>query len=235
MSRTLRATLELRELVYEGEIAPGERVGEIELAERLGVSRTPLRLALSTLAHEGLLDRLPGGGFAVRAFTATDVADAIELRGVLEGTAARLAAERPAGSRDTAALHAVVAELDGVVHDLDADGMERYVELNERFHRLVVELAASEPLTRTLANVVALPFAGPSAFLSSQALLPGSQEILVVAQHQHRCLVDAIRAGHGTRAEEIGREHARLAQLNLDLVLANRDALARMRGAKLLV
>ena len=93
-SQTVKAKLGLRELVLDGAFAPGERVPEIELAKRLGVSRTPLRLALSTLAHEGLLEPLPGGGFVVRSFTRADVSDAIELRGVLEGTAARLAAER---------------------------------------------------------------------------------------------------------------------------------------------
>jgi GntR family transcriptional regulator of vanillate catabolism len=239
MSQTVRATLGLRELVYEGVLTPGARVAEIELAERLGVSRTPLRIALSTLAHEGLLEPLPGGGFVVRAFTAADVADAIELRGVLEGAAARLAAERSAGGRAVEPLQLLVDRLADavaeIVRDLDDEAMERYVDLNEQFHRGVVELAASAPLARALANVVALPFAGPSAFLSSQAVLPGSQEILVVAQHQHCSLVAAIRDGHGARAEGIAREHAHLAQLNLDLVLANRDALARVRGGRLLV
>ena len=63
-------------------------------SRQLGVSRTPLRTALMTLEHEGLLETLPGGGFVVREFTRTDINDSIELRGVLEGTAARLAAER---------------------------------------------------------------------------------------------------------------------------------------------
>jgi len=216
--QTTNATLGLRELVFDGELAPGERLPEIELSERLGVSRTPLRIALGTLAHEGLLDRLPGGGFVVRSFSRGEVVDAIELRGVLEGTAARFAAERLTSSRALASLEQTTAELDDVVGELGDETMLRYVELNERFH----------------AGVVALPFAGPSAFLASQAVLPGSREILVVAQHHHRCLVDAIRDGHGTRAEEIAREHARLARLNLDLVLSNHEALARMRGAPLL-
>jgi GntR family transcriptional regulator of vanillate catabolism len=63
-SQTTKATLGLRELILDGELMPGERVGEIGLAERLEVSRTPLRIALSTLSHEGLLEQLPGGGFA---------------------------------------------------------------------------------------------------------------------------------------------------------------------------
>jgi GntR family transcriptional regulator of vanillate catabolism len=66
-SQTTKATLGLRELVFNGEFGPGERLPEVELAERVGVSRTPLRMALQTLAHEGLLEALSGGGFVVRA------------------------------------------------------------------------------------------------------------------------------------------------------------------------
>jgi GntR family transcriptional regulator, vanillate catabolism transcriptional regulator len=88
-SQTLRAALALRELILEGELRPGERVAEVPLSERIGVSRTPLRLALARLEHEGLLNSLSAGGFVVRQFTREEIADAIELRGVLEGTALR--------------------------------------------------------------------------------------------------------------------------------------------------
>ena len=88
-----RALLSLREQILAGQFRPGERMSELRLVERVGVSRTPLRLALATLEHEGLLRVLPGGGYVVREFTRADIRDAIELRGVLEGTAARFAAE----------------------------------------------------------------------------------------------------------------------------------------------
>ena len=114
-SQTVKAQLGLRELVLDGAFAPGERVPEIELSERLGVSRTPLRLALSTLAHEGLLEPLPGGGFVVRSFTSADVSDAIELRGVLEGTAARLAAERLESADELDPLVTTVELLDDLL------------------------------------------------------------------------------------------------------------------------
>ena len=91
-----RALLRLRELILSGEFAAGERMSELPLVERLGVSRTPLRLALAELEHEGLLRGLAGGGYVVREFTMADIRDAIELRGVLEGTAARFAVERGA-------------------------------------------------------------------------------------------------------------------------------------------
>ena len=76
----LRAQLRLRELILSGEFAPGERMSELPLVERLGVSRTPLRLALAELEHEGLLRTLTRGGYAVREFTQDDIRDAIERR-----------------------------------------------------------------------------------------------------------------------------------------------------------
>jgi GntR family transcriptional regulator, vanillate catabolism transcriptional regulator len=233
-SQTTKATLGVRELVLDGELAPGERVPEIGLAERLGVSRTPLRTALATLAHEGLLEPLRGGGFVVRSFTRADIADAIELRGVLEGAAARLAAERLQSPEELSELAEATELLEEVVEHLSPETLVRYVELNDQFHDALVDLAKSETVSRAIANVAALPFASPGALLPSQALLPRSREILLVAQHGHRVLVDAIRTGQGARAEEVAREHARLALQNLDLVLEDHDALARLRGAPLL-
>jgi GntR family transcriptional regulator, vanillate catabolism transcriptional regulator len=235
-SQTTKATLGLRELVFSGAIAPGERLAEVELAERLGVSRTPLRMALMTLAHEGLLEQLSGGGFVVRAFSRADVSDAIELRGVLEGTAARFAAERLESDAALAPLEQAAEALEHVVRDMRGEEeIGRYVELNDAFHIGLVELAHSDHLARTLANVKALPFAMPSgAILASHAVLPRSQEILFVAQFQHRQLIASIRDRQGARAEEIAREHARLSLLNLDLVLENREARDRMPGAPLL-
>src|ERR1700760_270553 len=93
-SQTLRALAEMRELLVRGEFKAGERIREIPLAARLGVSRTPLRLVLDRLEHEGLLRARPRGGFVARQFSLAEVLDVIELRGVLEGVAVRMAAAR---------------------------------------------------------------------------------------------------------------------------------------------
>jgi GntR family transcriptional regulator of vanillate catabolism len=233
-SQTVRATLGLRELLLAGAYGPGERVPELALVERLGVSRTPLRIALTTLEHEGLLETLPGGGFVVREFTRAEIDDAIELRGVLEGTAARFAAERLESPAELDALKACCEQLQEAVKGGGMAAFVRYVALNEEFHARLVELAKSVPLARAIANVAALPFASPSALLSSHALLPESWEILVVAQHQHRRILESIERGHGAHAEEVGREHARLSSINLELVLANRELLDQFPGAPLL-
>src|SRR3954469_8591383 len=100
-------------------------MSELPLVERLGVSRTPLRLALASLEHEGLLELLPGGGYAVREFTRRDIDDAIDLRGVLEGTAVRFAAERGTSKRTLSALRALNAKMEEAVHQADYDSFTR--------------------------------------------------------------------------------------------------------------
>ncbi len=95
-SQAVKAQLRLREMILAGELPAGARIAELAIVERLGVSRTPIRAALMRLEQEGLLESLPNGGYAVRTFSERDVSDAIELRGTVEGLAARLAAERGA-------------------------------------------------------------------------------------------------------------------------------------------
>jgi GntR family transcriptional regulator, vanillate catabolism transcriptional regulator len=233
-SQTTHALLSLRDLLLSGEFPPGTRMSELPLVERLGVSRTPLRLALATLQHEGLLENLDGGGYAVREFTMDEINDAIELRGVLEGTAARFAAERGVTADQLERMRRLCAEMDPLVHRSDLDSFWRYVDCNRDFHALLLEAAASPVLERELERIVALPFASPSALVQGQAELPESREILVIAQEHHRGLVEAIERGQGARAEALAREHARVALRNLEIVLDNRDVLERIPGASLI-
>ena len=152
---------------------------------------------------------------------------------MLEGTAARFAAERDAVEA-LAEMHELNAELEAVVHESSYDSFVRYVGLNERFHALLLEAAGSPVLSRTIGQVVGLPFASPSAFVLAEAELPESREILVVAHYHHRELTRAIERGDGGRAEALAREHARLARRNLEIVIANRDALRSVPGHSLL-
>jgi GntR family transcriptional regulator of vanillate catabolism len=230
----MRALLRLRELLLSGEFAAGTRMSELPLVERVGVSRTPLRLALTKLEHEGLLELLPGGGYAVREFTRADIDDAIELRGVLEGTAVRFAAERGVSRKQLAAMRACNEQMEEVVHEADYESFVRYVDLNERFHSLLLKAAASPVLERALERIVSLPFASPSAFVLAQAELPESREVLLVAQSHHRALVEALERREGARAESVAREHARLASRNLEIVLRHQEVLEQMPGASLI-
>ena len=227
-TQTEHALMTLRQRVLSGRYAGGERLYEVALATDLDISRTPVRAALSKLAEEGLLDRAPGGGFSVRRFEIGDVLDAIELRGVLEGTAARLAAERGAGAAALSEMAGIVAALDRVVAAPRAD-LADYSELNRAFHDALARLSGSRVIERELARVTALPFASPSAFLDDDGRTPGIVLSLAVAQEQHRALLEAIRERQGARAEAIAREHARQAQRNVAFLTT--DAAALREGA----
>lgn len=229
-----RTLLRLREMILRGEFAPGERMSELSLVERLGASRTPVRLALAALEHEGLLQSLRSRGYVIREFSQADISDAIELRGVLEGTAARFAAERGAAPAAVAALRQINDTIAEMVHRADYESFERYVDLNERFHACILQMAGSPMLERALEGIIALPFAGPSAFVMAQAVLPESRDILLLAHRHHLGMLDAIERGQGARAESLGREHALLARTNLEVVLEHPEVLERMPGASLL-
>jgi GntR family transcriptional regulator, vanillate catabolism transcriptional regulator len=233
-TQMMRALFALREQILSGEFKPGERMSELRLVERLGVSRSPLRLALASLEHEGLLRILPTGGYVVREFTQTDIRHAIELRGVLEGTACRFAAEHGARRRDLRALREINEAVEPLVHRADYESFERYVALNAAFHACLLKMAESPLLERTLEQVSSLPFAHPSALVLQQAQLPESREILIVAHRQHRGLVEAIAEREGARADSLAREHARLSLTNLEIVLSRRGLLEQVPGASLL-
>ena len=233
--RTQRALLGLRDLIISGELAAGTRLHEVALAARLGISRTPLRAALARLGQEGLVEVVPSGGYAVRGFAREDVIDAIELRGVLEGTAVRLAAERGVTSERLAGLHALLAELDAALGANEADmAFDRYVELNAAFHEALWSLA-STTIRREIERVTSLPFASPSAFLDQQADVPAFRRSLFGAQAQHRAIVTAVESREGARAEALAREHARLARLNLEFVFDEDRSLIRRVPALALV
>src|SRR6478609_1325791 len=234
-SQAVKAQLRLRELILAGELPAGARIAELTLVEKLGVSRTPIRAALMRLEQEGLLETLPGGGYAVRTFSERDVSDAIELRGTLEGLLSRLAAERGATPLVLSEARECLAGVDAVLAQpaLDDEAFLRYVRLNERFHALLAEMAGSPVLARELERVVRLPFASPSGFVVVQANSARARDMLIVAQDQHRQVLDAIEQREGGRAEAIMREHSRLAQRNLHDAVRSTN-LDRMPGVRLI-
>jgi GntR family transcriptional regulator of vanillate catabolism len=231
-SQNRRALLNLRELLLRGEFQPGERLSELPLVARLGVSRTPIRLALERLAQEGLLDAAPGGGFVVGSFSLNDIWDAIEIRGVLEGTAARLAAERLGGPAELTHLKRYLAEMDAFIPP-NQDTFPKYLDLNEAFHAAVVDLAKSPMLRNALDRVFALPFASPSALVFARLRLPRAAEIIAIGQEHHHGICEAIENRQGTRAEALAREHARLARRNLEAALTNHEVLSAVPGGAL--
>jgi len=223
-SQTLRALFQMRELILRGEFKPGERIREIPLAKRLGVSRTPLRLVLDRLAHDGLLEARATVGFVVRKFTVQDILDTIELRGVLEGTAARLAAERLESDNELDGMRESIEQADAVLRARQGgvEMLAQYSELNTKFHSGLLDLARSPMLSRLLDRVLALPFASPNAFVASDMNSEDSYEHLLISLWQHRVITNAIANRESARAEALAREHSRMARRVVNWALESR-------------
>ena len=232
-SQTARAFIGVRELLLRGEFGRGERISELPLVARLGMSRTPIRMALERLAHIGLLDVGATGGFTVREFTLVEVLDAIEVRGVLEGTAARLAAERLRSDAELEPLRHHCRQIEAIER-LTIDSFAQYMDMNEAFHSALVDLSKSAMVRRHLDQVNSLPFGSPSAMVFPTSILPKSDETLAIAVEHHRAIVEAIGHHQGTRAESVAREHAYVARRVLELALSDTDALRRVPGGLLI-
>jgi GntR family transcriptional regulator of vanillate catabolism len=235
-SQTVKAQLTLRDLILSGELRAGDRISELPMVERLGISRTPIRMALVRLEEEGLLEVIPSGGFTVKAFSESDIHDAIEVRGTLEGLAARLAAERGVRASVLVEVKDRLARLDDLIGrpTMTVDDFSEYIDLNGQFHALLVEAAGSPVLARQIDRALNLPFASPSGFVMVQAMLPEARQILTIAQDHHHCVVRAIQEREGARAEALMREHARLAHRNLQLAFRNQGTRDLVPGSVLI-
>ncbi len=233
-SQTARATLALREMLVEGRLRPGEKIREVPLSQELKISRIPLHLALERLASEGFLEVLPKRGFRVHSFSVEDIYDSIDLRGLLEGAAARMAAERLQDARSLAPLATLSQEILTLVRKpkMTIDSFTRYIDLNARFHATLLDLAGSRMLRRAIERACCLPFASPSAFLNRQYISNDLRELFLISADQHCAIVEAIANREGMRAEIVAREHARVARRNFEDALRHRERIAGLAGAK---
>lgn len=209
-SQLSETVLRIREMILRGTLAPGQRVAEAPLAEALGMSRTPVRQALPLLAQEGLLTEHDTRGYVVRAFTAADIIDAIDLRAAIEGLAARRVAEKGASKAFIRELKSCLEDGDALLrkrHVVEADEA-LYADMNARFHDLILDEADSAILTSALERNNRVPFAGAAALAFDKDNLDQMYDMLHYAHRQHHHIVAAIEHGEGARVEALMREHA---------------------------
>ncbi len=216
----------IREMILSGELAPGQRVTEEALSEKLGVSRTPVRNILPSLATQGLLEPVGRRGFAVKAFSDKESWEALELRAVLEGQAARILATSGASSAVLEALDTCLERGDRLFANgqLDRDDEEAYGAMNEEFHRIIVE-ACDVPVLKTFVDRLNLvPFVAPSVIVFDHVGLRRAFELLFRAHGAHHSIVEAIRQRDGHRAESLFREHAHQQRFSMLVRRADRKA-----------
>lgn len=200
----------LRKLISDGQYAPGTRLAETSVAEQLGVSRTPVRLAFRTLEQEGLLQKAGKRGFLVREFSDEDVLCAVEVRGVLEGLAARRLVEHGVSEEVRSCLLSCLeggTELLAKGH-ITEDDIVRWSALNGRFHAAIVDAARSSAIRDAIARNNHLPFASADSIIINTGALQKDYEKLRLAHLQHQLVFDALECGEAARAEMLMREHA---------------------------
>ncbi|ALV26303.1 GntR family transcriptional regulator [Pannonibacter phragmitetus] len=187
----------LLEDIRDGGLAPGMRLRETELAERLGISRTPVREAIRQLEADGLVVHLPRQGASIRTLDHAEVVELYEMRAVLEGTAARLAA-RAASSIELAELAALNNELAA------APAGPQARELNRQFHRTLFDAARNRFLLKSISALQkTLLILGPSTL--------SDPERAALAVAEHAAVLAAFEARDGAGAEAAMRAHVEAA------------------------
>lgn len=185
--------------ITSGRLEPGARITETELAERLQMSRTPVREALRRLEAEGLVTHKPRVGVIVRQLSYSELMELYEMRWVLEGTAARLAAR--------AASDVEIEELAAINDEMAAcagDGAALYA-LNRQFHTTLIAAARNRYLVKSVRSIeLTLQILGPTPLREMRR----AQEVIA----EHAGVVEALRARDGAGAEAAMRAHMDAAQ-----------------------
>lgn len=193
----------LRDRIMHGQYKPGERLEEIPVSMALGVSRTPVREALNTLASEGLVERQPKRGYLVKGFDIDDVLAAYEVRSVLEGLACRNAALRGVTAAQAARLQAALEEGDRIlsVGVLHAEDHAPYQHMNVMLHDTLLEASGNAWACRFAEQAQRIPFA------SDRIILWHDHALILRSHGDHHRIVEAVLQRDATRAEQLMREH----------------------------
>jgi DNA-binding GntR family transcriptional regulator len=201
---------QLIEEIRSGDLLPGARLREVELATRYGISRTPVREAIRLLEVDGLVVHLPRQGATIRSLDYAEVIELYEMRMVLEGTAARLAARvaSPAEIDGLAAIHTDFAS---------APAGARVRDLNRQFHNTLVRAARNRFLIKAMSALQkTLLILGPTTL--------AEPDRVAEAVSEHEAILNALRSGDGDRAEAMMRGHVEAAL---------KQRIAALRGAAL--
>ncbi len=191
---------EVRQMIMHGTLGPSTIVRETELARRLGMSRTPVREALLRLQTEGLISSVAHGGYVVIEVSPCDLVNVYEVRSVLEGLAARLAASR-ASRTDHAELEELVEQMQiAIAHSDDAE----LAKLNSRFHEAIANASQNSMLLSMLGNIRSIF----EHFRLAALVYPGRRD---EAHNEHREMICLLKARDSDGAERIAREHVKRA------------------------
>lgn len=210
MSSGQQVLIELRKMIISGEIPGGARLAEIPTAEMLGVSRQPIRVAFRLLEQEGLLLKNPTRGYTVREISPKLIQDALEVRGILEGLAAKKLAEKGMNQTQQAQLLECITHIDPMFQksELSDEDIETYHHYNMIFHQTIIQGADNVAIVQALSKNNQLPMASAQAITydKSNPLLESRR--LHHAHLQHCAIFNALKSRDSARAESLMREHS---------------------------
>jgi DNA-binding GntR family transcriptional regulator len=187
----------LKTMIMDRQLLPGEKIPQEKLAEDLGISRTPLINALKFLEKEKLVQSIPRRGFFMRTFTQKEMISIFELREVLEGLAARKAAQKITDNQ-IVQLGKFFKQFAG---EKDIDDIRAYAREDRRFHKFLLDIGAKEFLKSILEtyNVISYSY----QVVSPEGLVRHPRETI----REHRAMIDAIAGRDAEAAENLMRRH----------------------------
>lgn len=187
----------IRESILKGQLKPGEKVAEPELAERFGISRTPIREAFRQLESEGYLTVIPRKGAVVTALSERAVEEFYAIKSILEGYAAQMAAENMS-EKDIEKLEQINQKLQELADDGD---VKTFFRVHNEFHEVFIRAAGNEKLLE-LINQLMMKF---NRFRLASLSLPGRMEISV---KEHEKIIRAFKRKDGAQADSLVRKTA---------------------------
>ena len=201
----------IKEAILKGRIKPGERLMEVQLAEEMGVSRTPVREAIRKLELEGLVVMVPRKGAYVSGLTMKDAAEVFEIRSSLEGLAAALAAERITDD-EIKMLDKILSEITKASEKGDA---ETVIKKDVEFHQILFNASRNERLAQIVNNL--------KEQIDRFRIQSFSNPLRVKnVVSEHKAIIDAIKQGDSESAEKLAKAHIYEVEYNVMEMLRKR-------------
>ena len=191
----------LRGAIVEGKLKPGQRLMEVQLAEQLGVSRTPVREAIRKLELEGLVVMIPRKGAYVANMSLKDVIDVLEIRASLEGLAASLAAERIT-DEDIKKLESIVEEFNDSINQSDVEALLRK---DVEFHECIFKSTHNKKLHQLINSLWEQVYRFRVTYISDY-------DSTVNIVEEHKMILDAIKRRDSKLAKQYAMQHIQTAE-----------------------
>jgi GntR family transcriptional regulator of vanillate catabolism len=207
---------QIRNDIILGMYGEKERLSEARLCDTHNVSRTPVRLALRMLEHEGLIRRSEGRGYFVNAPKVADILQAVLVRGHLESLAARLMSQSPGRHNVMPNLEAAIEEIDRLIDagKMDDASLRALQSQNAVFHKTILDGCGNDFVGFTCSRISHLPMLEVGAMMFDLQVLSTADGIerslfrLKIGNSQHKVIFEAIQSGDAVRAEGVMREHS---------------------------